>query len=88
MWAWLMRLASPGVEVNSSNANFGPGAVDDGQVNSGNNLFNSHGNWNANRMAVRPVASIHCGYIIINYIRDNIETNHSPIAMQIVINKK
>lgn len=83
-----MRLASPGVNANSSNANFGPGNVDDGNVNSNNNLFNSNGNWNANRYAVRPVASINCGYIIIDYIRDNIETNHSPITMQIVINKK
>ncbi len=83
-----MRLASPGVNANFGNANFGPGVVDDGNVNSNNNLFNSNGNWNANRMAVRPVASIHCGYIIINYIRDNIETNHSPITMKIVINKK
>ena len=72
-----MRLASPGANVNSSNANFGPGAVDDGNVNSGNNnCFNSNGNWNANRMAVRPVASINCGYAINDCIRDNIETNY------------
>lgn len=76
-----MRLASPGVNVNSDNgnANFGPGAVNNGNANSGYNLFNSNGNWNANRLAVRPVASINCGYAIINCIRDNIETNHSPI---------
>ena len=70
-------LASPGVNDDSSNTNFGPGAVNDGNVNSGNNnLFNSDGNWNANGMAVRPVASINCGYAINDCIRDNIETNY------------
>lgn len=58
-----MRLASPGVNVNSNNANFGPGTVNNGNVNSGNNMCNSNGNWNANEFAVRPVASINCGYI-------------------------
>ena len=59
-----MRLASPGVNVNSDNGN-------------------------ANSFAVRPVASINCGYTIIDCIRDNIETNHSPILiyMMISINK-
>ena len=76
-----MRVASPGVYADSSIAYFGPGRVGGGDVGSFNRLFNSNGNWNANRMAVRPVASIHCGYIIMNYIRDNIETNHSPITM-------
>lgn len=76
-----MRLASPGVYANPDNyANFGPGAVNGGNVNRGNNMFNSNGNWYANGMAVRPVASINCGYIIINYIRDNIETNQSPLV--------
>ena len=53
--AWLMWLASSGVNANSSNANFGPGNVNNGNVNSDNNLFNSNGNWNANGLAVRPV---------------------------------
>ena len=75
-----MRLASPGVNANTGNANFGPGIVNNGNVNSGNNLFNSNGNWNANEFGVRPVASINCGYITKCYIRDNIETNHSPLT--------
>ena len=77
-----MRLASSGVNVNTDNgnANFGPGNVNNGNAAAGGtNLFNSNGNCNANRFAVRPVASINCGYAIINCIRDNIETNHSPI---------
>lgn len=75
-----MRLASPGVNVNSDNANFSPGNVNNGNATAGgNNLFNSNGNRNANSFAVRPVASINCGYTIIDCIRDNIETNHSPI---------
>ena len=78
--AWLMWLASSGVNANSSNANFGPGDVNNGNVNSDNDLFNSNGNWNANGFAVRPVDSIHCGYAIINCIRDNIETNRCPVA--------
>ena len=81
-----MRLASPGVNVNSDNANFAPGNVNNGNATAGgNNLFNSNGNRNANSLAVRPVASINCGYIIKNYIRDNIETNHSPILMHMII---
>ena len=72
-----MRLASPGSFDNGSYAYFGPGAVDNGNVNCGNNnLFNSNGNWNANRLAVCPLASIHCGYVINDCIRDNIETNY------------
>ena len=69
-------LASRGVNANSSNANFGPGAVDNGNANSYNDLFNSDGNENDNSAGVRPVASINCGYIVINYVRDNIETNN------------
>lgn len=76
-----MWLASPGVNPNSSNANFGPGIVGNGNVNRGNNnLFGSNGNWNANGLGVRPVASIHCGYMIISHVRDNIETNQCPFA--------
>ena len=71
-----MRLASPGVNINSDNANFEPGAVNNGNANSGNDMFNSDGNWNANEFAVRPVASINCGYTINDCIRDNIETNY------------
>lgn len=81
-----MWLASPAVNANSDNANFGPGNVNNGNVNAGNNLFNSNGNWNANSLGVRPVASIHCGYMLIYHIRDNIETNRSPLTYN-VINK-
>ena len=66
--------------MNSSNANFGPGNVNNGNVNAGNNLFNSNGNWNANRFAVRPVASINCAYMTKRYIIDNIETNLGPLT--------
>ena len=85
-----MRLASSGVFVNTENgnANFGPGNVNNGNATAGGtNLFNSNGNRNAYRLAVRPVASINCGYTIIDCIRDNIETNHSPIP-KTGINKK
>ena len=79
-----MWLASPGVNANESNANFGPGNVNNGNVDEGgNNLFNSNGNWNANRLGVRPVDSINCGYIMKHYIRDNIETNHSPLTIML-----
>ncbi|MFR3341777.1 MAG: hypothetical protein ACLTTE_03700 [Clostridia bacterium] len=43
-------------------------------------MFNSNGNTNGNNYALRPVDSIHCGYAIINCIRDNIETNRCPVA--------
>ena len=50
-------LASPGVDVYSSNAYFGPGGVG---VNAGTGflLFNSDGIWGAGRSAVRPVVSL------------------------------
>ena len=85
-------LASSGVHANSSYANFGPGTVNtnDGTTNAGtNNLFNSNGNENNNGFAVRPVDSIHCGYMIKDYIRDNIETNYCPFVCAIfLINRK
>ena len=63
----------------SSNCNFGPGAVNNGNAETGNNLFNSNGNSNVNWFAVRPfIASINWGYIVIDNIRDNIETNYCP----------
>lgn len=50
--------------------------IEDDVSNAGNwNMFNSDGNENDNRAAVRPVASVNCGYVINDYIRDNIETN-------------
>lgn len=73
-----MWLASPGVNANSNNANFGPGNVND-NAETGNNYFNSNGNWNANRYGVRHVASIHCAYTTNCYVIDNIETNHCPL---------
>lgn len=80
-------LASRGVHANSDNANFGPSAVnsEDGltNVNCGNNMFNSNGNENDDGYAVRPVDSIHCGYMIKDYIRDNIETNYCPFVCAI-----
>ncbi|MDD4375321.1 MAG: hypothetical protein PHR25_00880 [Clostridia bacterium] len=48
-----------------------------------NNMFDSNGNSNNNYYAVRPVASINCGYIINDYIRDNIETDTSPFVKTI-----
>lgn len=81
-----MWLASPAANVNSDNANFGPGVADNGNVGPGNNnMFNSNGNWNANRFAVRPVASINCVYAIICCIIDNIETNHSPLTQHLCV---
>ena len=77
------RLASCGVNANSSNANFGPGMVntDDGITNAGtNNMFNSNGNENDDDAAVRPVDSINCGYVTKGCMRDNIETNYCPFT--------
>lgn len=73
--AQLLRLASRSVNVNSDYANFCVGNVNNGNANMNNNVFNSNGNENNNGFAVRPVASINCGCIVINYARDNIETN-------------
>ena len=81
-----MWLASPAVNANSDNANFGPGFVYGGGVGAGGIFFGSDGGWGAGSFGVRPVASIHCGYMLIYHIRDNIETNRSPLTYN-VINK-
>ena len=66
------------VNTNSDNANFG---LRNANTNTnGYNMFNSNGDTNGNNYALRPVDSIHCGYAIINCIRDNIETNRCPVA--------
>ena len=74
-----MWLGSRCAETNENNANFNVRAVEIGEVN-GNNLFNANTdgetNENPNACAVRHVASINCGYTIINCIRDNIETSY------------
>ena len=55
----------------------GTANTNDGVSNAdSNNMFNSNGNENNNDFAVRPVASINCGCIVINYARDNIETDY------------
>ena len=52
-------LASPVSRDNGSNAGFGPGAVLGGYVFCGyGGTFYSNGNWNANRVAVRPVMTL------------------------------
>ena len=48
-------LASSGVYTYLGGANFGPGAVGYGGVNSCNYLFDSDGTWDAIGCAVRPV---------------------------------
>ena len=50
-------LASPGVFVPSSDAYFGPGAVEAG-AGTGFTIFGSNGDWNAGGLAVRPVVSL------------------------------
>lgn len=68
-----MRLASLGVNDNSSYANFGPGILnsESGIATTGtNNMFNSNGNENENYAAVCPVASVNCGYAIKDCIRE------------------
>ena len=66
------------VNCNSSNANFGLRNANSNM--NGNNMFNSNSNTNNNNNRLRPVDSINCGYVIINYIRDNVETNSCPVV--------
>lgn len=68
-----MWLASLAVNANSSYANFGPCMAnsESGVAMTGNNnLFNSDGNENDNWAGVCPVASVNCGYAIIDCIRE------------------
>ena len=81
----MYRLASRGVNANSSYANFGLGCVnsEDGMTNAGtNNMFNSNGNDNEVWCGVRPVDSINCGYVTTSCMRDNIETNYCPFVLR------
>lgn len=85
---WFVWLASRYANCNTSNANFGLRNVNSANLNS-NNLFNSNGTANNNNNFVRPVASVNCGYAIINCIRDNIETNCCPIVKNfLTVNQK
>ena len=82
MWTCVLAVfvwvASRYVNTNSSNANFG---LRNANTNmNGNNMFNSDGNTNNNNNRLRPLDSINCGYVIINCIRDNIETNLYPVV--------
>lgn len=77
----LYWLACRGVNVNDDYANFGPGAVNNGEANSYNDTFNSDGNVNDNDFPVCPVASINWGYAVKNCIRDNIETDICPLVI-------
>ncbi|MDO5556588.1 MAG: hypothetical protein Q4G09_08420 [Clostridia bacterium] len=45
-------------------------------------MFNSNNNSNNNNYRLRAVASINCGYAIINCIRDNVETNLCPVVIK------
>lgn len=74
-------LASRYANCNESNANFGLRNVRSAYLN-GNEPFNSSGTANAHTYRLRPVASINCGYIIMNCIRDNIETNCDPLVIE------
>ena len=48
-------LASPAVLASSDNAYFGPGAVNNGYVGAGGDVFGSYGRWYANGFGVRPI---------------------------------
>lgn len=61
---------------NTGNTNNLRNVNNDGNINNNNNNTNG----------ARPVASINCGYAINDCIRDNIETNHSPLVKLIKIN--
>ena len=76
-------LASPGVyAVPGEDCGFGPGAVAYGGVGRGRDSFVSGGGFYEYWFGVRPVDSINCGYIVNDYIRDNIETNCCPFVFK------
>lgn len=75
---YVVWVASRYANCNSDNANFGLHNANTYMNN--NNLFNSNNNTNNPSYRLRPVDSIHCGYAIINCIRDNIETNLCPVV--------
>lgn len=60
-------LASPAVLADSNGAGFGPGAVGDGIVCTGIDLFFSGGNWNAYGFGVRPIVYLNSN-ITIEYL--------------------
>ena len=74
-------LASSGVRAYSSNADFGPGRVDDGFVYSGDYLFNSDGNWFADGLAVRPVVYLNSEITVEDlHVIDGQEDNWSAYS--------
>ena len=74
-------LASSGVNANSSYAGFGPGGVDDGDVYSGDDLFDSGGDWFADGLAVRPVVYLNSEVTVEDlHIIDGQEDNWSAYS--------
>ena len=76
-------LASSGVFVYSSNANFGPGAAREGYVYCGSNLFGSDGDELNIGMGVLPVVSLKSGVNVnqIKVISGSREGNWPPHAL-------
>lgn len=83
-------MASRCINENSSNVNFNVNYMNSDGNYSNNNLWNVNSSGNAygnnNSYGVRFVASINWGYITNGYIRDNIETDYSPLISNIIIN--
>ena len=74
-------LASSGVGANSSNADFGPGGVDDGYVGSVGDLFYSDGGWDAYGLAVRPVVYLNSEITVEDlHVIDGQEDNWSAYS--------
>ena len=74
-------LASSGVYAISSNANFGPGYVYGGIVDSVGDLFNSYGDWSAYGLAVRPVVYLNSEVTVEDlHIIDGQEDNWSAYS--------
>ena len=74
-------LASSGVRADSSDADFGPGFVSNGNVNSGNGLFYSDGYWCAVGLAVRPVVYLNSEITVEDlHVIDGQEDNWSAYS--------
>ena len=71
-------LASPAVLAVSNVAGFGPGAVNNGRIGAGGELFGSNGDWVAGGLGVRPVVYLNSNITIEDlHVIDGQEDNWS-----------
>ena len=79
-------LASPAVLAVSNVAGFGPGAVNNGRIGAGGELFGSNGDWVAGGLGVRPIVYLNSNITIEDlHVIDGQEDDWSAYSNNVVV---